>query len=371
MAKMLRRPRREVSPGQLPLPLFAAPPTSVPPGEASRRRPASPLPPPATGPHATVAEALDEYAQYLVGAQKAPQTVSDFVGDLRQLAAAFPDRAIADLTTADLAAWLGRLERERGLTKKTIERKVSALKSFWRFALQRGLARGDAAARLLYPSLVEPPPQVLTPDELERLLSETGDRPMWQALVAVCALGGLKRDEALSLRLSDLQLEAQPPLLTIRRRKPSRYGRDRTLVVPDRLAELLRRYLPLCQGPLLFPLAIRSVQWGLSSFAQRAGIDKPVSAQVLRDTFAVRWLEERLPAERALFAAGRREELAALRARHDAQLLDILGLSPNSHETTIPRYRALLPVEIHPPPGGAAGVGEAGSAGDSTPRPGQ
>lgn len=320
------------------------------PAPARTARPRRPVPPPPVVPAADaeppvgsrpVADALPLFERWLVGSGKAEHTIASFLSDLRQLAAFYPTRPLDQLSTSDLQLFLGHQRRDRGLAPSSIERKTAALKSFFGFLFAQGLVPHDPARRLIYPDYAPTLPDVLSDAEVARLLEVTRDRPLWHALVATLRYTGAKREEALALQRRDVVLDGPAPAVALRKRRPSRYGRDRVVPLVEPLRTILRAYLATLEGPLLFPLHVRSVAWGLDEYARRAGISVPVSAQTLRDTFAVAWLRERLPAERALRAAGHLDEELALRAQHDRQLLDLLGLADRTAAETIARYRAL------------------------------
>jgi site-specific recombinase XerD len=296
------------------------------------------LPP---SPQARVAEALPAYERWLIGAGKAPQTVSNFLSDLRQLCAFAPRQELRQFTTAALESFLGYQRRDRGLAEKSVVRKITTLKSFFGFLLEHGVLSDDPARRLLYPSVPPGLPDILSDEEVQRLLQAAHERPQWHALIATLRYSGAKREEALALQRSDVDLDGPIPLLALRKRRPSRYGRDRAVPLEEPLRTILRRYLDALEGPYLFPLHVRSVAWGLTHYAERVGIARPVTAQTLRDTFAVAWLRQRLSSERELRRAGLAAAERELRARHDRELLDLLGLADRTAAVAVTKYRAL------------------------------
>lgn len=300
-------------------------------------------------PNVTVEETLPAYERALVGARKARHTISSFLGDLHQLAAFYPRRPLPSLTTAHLQFFLGSLQRDKNLSEKSLTRKITSLKSYYRFLAAAQLVPHDAAALLIYPALQPQLPEILTDDDVARLLEATAEHPLWHALVATLRYAGPKREEALALRRGDITLEGTTPSITLRRRRPSRYNRDRTVPLPPPLRAILRNYLAELDGTLLFPLHVRSVQWGLSHHATQAGIARPVSAQTLRDTFAVAWLRERVELEADAERQGDRIRHAALVDAHDRRLLDLLGLADNTGVVAIAKYRGLLPHPLPPP----------------------
>ena len=63
---------------------------------------------------------------------------------------------------------------------------------------------------------------------------------------------------------------------------------------------------------------------------------------MLRDTYALREVGRRVAVEaQRQLEGGSTNELASLRQRHDAEVCDILGLTPGETNDPIARYRTL------------------------------
>ncbi len=289
----------------------------------------------------TVTEVIPLFETYLAGAGKAKHTIANFRGDVRQLAAFYPKKPLPTFSTADLQLFLGQTQRDRRLSDKTITRNITTLKSLFHFLASVEIVRFDVAAHLLYPSLQPQLPDILTNEEFANLLRVVQDKPEWRALFAVLRYAGPKREEALALQRTDIDLNSNPPAMTLRRRRPSSYNRDRTVPVPPELRAILQPFLAQLQGPHLFPLHERSVQWGMSFYGKQAGIARPLSAQTLRDTFAVNWLRDHLETEREVERLGLRDAYGALVAKHDQQLVQLLGLSDVTAPVATAKYRGL------------------------------
>ena len=59
---------------------------------------------------------------------------------------------------------------EKGLNKRTLSRKISTLKSFFKFAQREGLVKNNPAVSLIYPRLDKPLPKFLTEKETLSIL---------------------------------------------------------------------------------------------------------------------------------------------------------------------------------------------------------
>ena len=108
-------------------------------------------------------------------------------------------------------------------------------------------------------------------------------------LVLILLETGIKRKELLKIKPTHIDLSNRyRPVLWIRGEK----HKERKLQLPAEFTEVFEQYLEEYQPQeKLFECTGRNLDLILKSVAERAGIEKPVSCQVLRDTFAVRQLK--------------------------------------------------------------------------------
>jgi integrase/recombinase XerD len=114
---------------------------------------------------------------------------------------------------ADFVATLAAGGDDRPPVKPaTLQRKVACLRSFYRHLRRQNLIADDPTAHLKAPRQGRKLPQVLTRDEVGRLLEQPrGTEPPAlrdRALLEVMYACGLRASEAISLELGDVDLEA-------------------------------------------------------------------------------------------------------------------------------------------------------------------
>ncbi len=113
------------------------------------------------------------------------------------------------VTRDDLTAWMGTL-REAGLAASTIERRTAAVKSFHSFLVREGVTTNFPTASLRLPRKPERLPDVVSIDDVERLLSQpmpegpVGYRDL--AMLEVLYGCGLRVSELTGLDLRDVDL---------------------------------------------------------------------------------------------------------------------------------------------------------------------
>ncbi|HEY3111709.1 MAG TPA: site-specific integrase [Chloroflexota bacterium] len=260
--------------------------------------------------------------------------------DLEGLARHLTDPPLAAVTTEQLRGYVARLNVQDGLAAGSVTRKIASIKGLFRHATAERWVARDPAAPLVYPRARRGLPVFLEQPEVDRLVLAASRNPFWEAVVLVLADAGLKSDELLALEPADLYLDdrsAERSYLVVRRTREAKRLRARTLALTPRLRSALRRCLDeqgTGSGPL-FAVTPRGVNSMLESLTGLAGLRRlgRVTPEMLRASFAVGQVRRRLAAEAAAAASGRPEtERRALRAQHDLELHELLGLSADDPE---------------------------------------
>lgn len=228
-----------------------------------------------------------------------PHTLSAYARDLADA----DGRLSGGLEAADQAAletWYAGLS-QRGLSAATAARKRSAVRQFFRFALQEGWRTDDPSRRLQAPRQGRPLPKVLDRESVEHILAAAAEFDAGGALRLVCLIemayaSGLRVSELLGLRLE--AVAGDPAFLTVR----GKGGRERLAPLNAAARSAIRAWLPFrlpAGSPWLFPsrgrsghLTPRRFDQLLKAASLAAGLDPAsVSPHVLRHAFATHLLE--------------------------------------------------------------------------------
>lgn len=206
--------------------------------------------------------------------------------------------------TEDIRAYLGALTKS-DMAPRTLARRLSALRQFYRFLLRETWREDDPAAAVESPRQGRSLPRILSEAEVERLLATATAQPgpegrRLQAMLEVLYATGLRVSELVSLPLSAV---ARDPRVLIVRGKG---GRERMVPLSDAAREALQGYLEhrkafTTAGPSkwLFPsrgadgyLTRRRLGQLLKALALEADLDpRRVSPHVLRHAFASHLLD--------------------------------------------------------------------------------
>jgi len=206
----------------------------------------------------------------------------------------------------ELAAFVGELaagsEERPPVKPATLQRKVACLRSFHRHLRRQGILEEDPTAHLRAPRQSRRLPQVLSRDEVGRLLEQpAGTAPAAlrdRALLELMYACGLRASEAVALELGDLDLETG----VLRAR--GKGAKQRIVPIGSAAARAVAAYLargrPRLVGDRLEPRLFVNhrghglTRQGLYKIVQRhakaAGLAARMSPHTLRHTFATHLL---------------------------------------------------------------------------------
>jgi len=254
--------------------------------------------------------ALQAWESYLYDQGRTPNTVKAFLSDVRLLTQFLPnDQAIGSVTTRDLDRFFRWMEKERGVpcSPKTLARRITATKSFFRWLSKFGVLSSDPAEQVVQRSAVSPLPQVLSEDELSLALAAAdrhrrGPKPDARSftLLQLLLSTGIKKSECLGIHLNHIDLSASSgPMVFIRYASSANRYKERKLELPDdwlpAYSEYLDQYNPVDQ---LFPWSPRRLEYLLEDIGEEAGLKKHLSFDMCRWTCALRDFESGVEPDR-------------------------------------------------------------------------
>jgi len=250
-------------------------------------------------PRITLAPALQAWEIYLNDQGSSPHTITAFLGDLRLFASFLPpDRQVGEISLADLNNFLRWMEHERDVpcSPKTLARRITSLKSFFRWLHEGGVIPANPAEQVVQKSVRSPLPEILSPEEVESIL-ETAQAYRQQAdpdfrsflLFTLILETGIKKGECLSLSPNHIQLDSPDnPLLFIRYASPqNRYKERKLKLSQDWIAAYQEYRLHHDLDDRLFPWSARMLEYILEDLGKDAGMTKRVSFSMCRWTCAV------------------------------------------------------------------------------------
>ena len=189
---------------------------------------------------------IDQFLNYLrFERNTSPLTVQTYEEGLREFESylSLKDAGLSlDRVDTDLIRdWMESL-MDKGNTASTINKKLSAVRSFYRFALKRKLVEKDPAHCVAGPKKSKPLPQFLREKEMDNLLDviEWGDDykdVRARTILLLFYEAGLRRAELTGLNDADVDFEAGQLKVTGKRNK------QRIIPFGEELSQVLSRYM--------------------------------------------------------------------------------------------------------------------------------
>jgi integrase/recombinase XerD len=262
-------------------------------------------------PERTVLETLTAYYSYLKDGGYSQYTPDDFTGDVKKFGVFLKDKPLKDIVTKDIQSWIALLKTSQpkgeGLSAKTISRKLTALSNYFSWLAQQGVIAPKANPMLDIANrrIAAPLPEVLFEDEAKQLLATASHDPRTYLVVLLLLETGLKLEELFALRVSQFDFSDQYSPEAAIRHTGKKEKKSRKPKLPIAIVPVFNDYIDRYQvTDVLLPYTQRLIRYLISQTAQQAGIKKRVSAQILRDTCAVRQLKRGEGMERVLQRLG-------------------------------------------------------------------
>ncbi|MDX2001081.1 MAG: tyrosine-type recombinase/integrase [Chitinophagales bacterium] len=243
---------------------------------------------------------LESFLNYLRFEKRySPHTLLSYQNDLEQfslfLSSTFEIADAKDVSHTYIRSWMASL-MEDGITPRSINRKLSALKSYYKFLIKRGEVLKDPTLKIVSPKTKKRLPTYVEEEKMQQLFfgiefeegfSGSRDKMLLELLYGT----GMRRAELMNLKLTDINLGQK--LIKVL----GKGNKERLIPYNTQLEESLKGYLeqlhltfPTCEwlicndkGGKMMPEAIyRTVKKYLSMVTT---IEKR-SPHVLRHTFA-------------------------------------------------------------------------------------
>ena len=249
---------------------------------------------------------INAYENYLTKVKQASaNTVFSYMRDIRQYSEWMQRSGngnVLDAGQENIGGYLAHLQQE-GRSAATVSRSLASLKNFYSYAVSTGFLETSPVTAEIHVERGEKKlPQILTGDEVEKLLSQPvgvdakGIRD--KAMLEVMYATGIRVTELIDLNLEDVNLDLKSikvggskksraiPLYPAALRALSLYLRDvRTVMLADPTENAL--FVNVSGGRMS-----RQGFWKiLKHYQSKAQIEKDITPHTLRHSFAVHLLE--------------------------------------------------------------------------------
>jgi integrase/recombinase XerD len=243
--------------------------------------------------------AIQAWKFFLRDQGRSHHTLKAFEADLLLLETFLPtDKQIGQISTNDLEGFLGWLEKGRGIpcSPKTLSRRITSLKSFFRWLTQNAVISTDPAEKIVQKTVISPLPTVLTRQELASALeaadairNAAGQDLRPYVLLKLVLETALKKGECLNLKTNHLELSNPDEAFIFVRYPNQRYRfKERKIDVSPEWVEAYQQYAEKYQiTDQVFPWSQRRLEYLLEDVTNAAKMDKHISFDMLRWTSAL------------------------------------------------------------------------------------
>ena len=246
---------------------------------------------------------IDRYLEHLRYERRlSPHTLSNYARDLKQVHQYLSEQARPDwaaLSNADVRLYVAR-RHHQGLSGRSLQRELSALRSFYRYLQREGLCRNNPALDVPAPKSEKRLPKTLDVDQTASLMTITGSDLLSlrdRAILELFYSCGLRLAELVSLDINDL--DRGDALLRV----TGKGNKTRLLPVGQFALDALQAWMKARQSikgvdeKALFVsrggqrISRRTVQARIKLWARRLQLPVEVHPHMLRHSFASHILE--------------------------------------------------------------------------------
>ena len=231
-----------------------------------------------------------------------PLTTKSYLRDLSRLQALLNDEAVEtlkDLDSQHIRSLLAILHK-KGLANTSLQRWLSSVRTFFRYALQEGWVNHNPADGLQAPAKAKKLPKLMDPDETVQLVTIEGDD--WlslrdRALLELLYSSGLRLAEIANVDIGDIHFNEATIRVT------GKGNKIRIIPVGSCALTAIKQWLkvrsqmaPNDEKALFISqrskrISHRAIQQRIKLIAQQQGISQPIHPHMLRHSFASHMLE--------------------------------------------------------------------------------
>lgn len=226
-------------------------------------------------------------------------TAVSYERDLKKLWSYLEEQGITqvtEITATSLNSYILFLERE-GKKPSTISRSIASMKAFFTYLKRQGIQKEDLAEELHAPKIEKKVPEILSPEEVERLLDQAkGSTPKELrdcAMLELLYATGIRVSELIHLQMEDINLQME----YIKCRDAHK---ERIIPFGNVAREAVFRYLDQGrmelvkekENPWLFtncsgqPMSRQGFWKLIKGYGKKAGIRHEITPHTLRHSFA-------------------------------------------------------------------------------------
>ncbi len=229
------------------------------------------------------------YLEKLQQSRYSENAIKTYVHYFRDFTHFFHDKLLNLLTKEEINSYLLTLIRERKISASQQNQRINAIKFYY----EKVLGRNKEYYQIERPRKEQKLPDVLSKEEVGAMIKVT-ENLKHKSLIALIYSCGLRRSEAINLKLEDI--DSKRMLIKIRGGKGKK---DRYVQLAKGTLEIIKKYYKkdkpdiwLFEGQNKKQYSATSILNDIKDAAIKAGIKKRVYPHILRHSFATHHLEQ-------------------------------------------------------------------------------
>lgn len=244
---------------------------------------------------------IHKFSDYLKIEKNASEyTIKNYAIDLNEFSGTVKEKDLAGITHLDVRLFLAKL-KEKNYAKKSIARKMSCLRSFFKFLYREGYIKTNPAASLVTPKLDKRLPVFLNIEDIAKLLESPDSKDIFglrdRALMETLYSTGVRVSELVGLNRENVDFIGG--VLKV-------YGKgkkERLVPIGDKALKAIRNYMErLNLQEIKDKRAVflnkkwkrvtdRAVRRVVDKYIHKTSINQNVSPHTLRHSFATHLLD--------------------------------------------------------------------------------
>lgn len=228
------------------------------------------------------------YLEMLQKTRYSPSTIKTYVHYFNEFLQAFSPKNPEEITHEEINQYILKLIREKNISSAQQNQRINAIK----FYFEKVLGHEKAYFEIDWPRKERRLPDVLSKEEIGEMLKVTSNQKH-KCLIALIYSCGLRRSEAVNLRIEDI--DSKRMMIKIRGAKGKK---DRYVQLAKSVLQLLRSYYKeerlsvwIFEGNKSEQYSAMSVYNVVKHAAKLAGIKKRVYPHILRHSYTTHHLE--------------------------------------------------------------------------------
>jgi site-specific recombinase XerD len=243
---------------------------------------------------------IKNFATYLKKQNRSVNTVIAYTKDIEQLSKTNTQKVLTEFDVADIKNALIFLKQNKGLSAKTLSRKLNSFRTFFEFLVKTRKIKFNPALQIEHPKFVPQKQRILTPTEYLALREVSRQNDRLYTMIELLLQTGLRITELSNLQVGDVDISRREIRI-----RPYETNPKRKIPINNRLSSVLESYLrkhcknkpkkhPLFSTRTGKQIIVRNIRNSIDRAIAKARL-KNVCVNDIRNTFIVHQLSMGVP----------------------------------------------------------------------------